>query len=62
MATNRQIGIGVVLLTAIGAATGLVVGILSLAPAVGAAVTGIVLGTALARGTLSAKLKGAGKK
>jgi hypothetical protein len=57
MATNRQIGTGIALMTAIGAATGLVVGILKVPPAVGAAVTGIILGTAVARGTLSAKLK-----
>ena len=58
MATNRQIGTGIVLITAIGAATGVVLGILHVTPAVGAAVVGIVLGTAIARGTLSAKLKG----
>jgi hypothetical protein len=58
MATNRQIGAGIVLMTAVGAATGVVLGILQITPAVGAAVTGIILGTAVARGALSAKLKG----
>jgi len=43
-------------MTAIGAATGLAIGILSLAPGVGVAATGIILGTAVSRGALSAKL------
>jgi uncharacterized membrane protein len=62
MPTNKSIGAGIALMTAIGAATGVVVGILKLTPAVGAAVIGIVLGTAVARGALSAKLKGTGTK
>ena len=56
MATDRQIGVGIILMTAIGAATGLAIGILSLAPGVGVAATGIILGTAVSRGALSAKL------
>jgi len=56
MSTNRQIGAGIVLMTAIGAAAGMVVGILPITPAVGVAVVGIVLGAAIARGGLSAKL------
>ena len=62
MATKRQIGAGNALMMAIGAAIGLVVGICRITPAVGAAVVGIVLGTAVARGALSDKLKGSKMK
>ena len=58
MTSERTIGVGIVLLMAIGAATGLVLGILHAPTAVGAAVTGIVLGTAIARGAVSRKFKG----
>lgn len=50
---NRKIGIVIVLSTAISAATGLILGILHIQPAVGTAVVGIVIGTAVARGAFS---------
>jgi len=61
VATNGQIGADIALMTAIGAASGVVVGILRLTPAVGAGVIGIVLGTAVARGALTAGLGGSRK-
>jgi len=53
MTPHKRIGAGIALVTAIGAATGVVVGILHLTPAVGAAVIGIVIGTGVARGMFS---------
>lgn len=61
MTANKQIGTGIILLTAIAAATGVVVGFVSVTPAVGVAVVGILIGTAVARGTLLAKLKGSNR-
>jgi len=50
MTQHKRI-VGIALITAIGAATGAVVGILHLTPAVSAAVIGIVIGTAVALST-----------
>jgi len=55
MTTNRTLGSVIALGAAIGAAAGVVVGFLNPRPAVGAAVIGIVLGTAVARGMFSTK-------
>jgi predicted RND superfamily exporter protein len=53
MTTQRKLGAAIALVTAIGAATGVVVGYLNITPAVGAAVIGIVIGTGVARGMFS---------
>ena len=53
MTTNRKIGTAVVLVAAMMAAIGVVVGFLSITSAVGLAVCGIVIGTGVARGTFS---------
>jgi len=53
MATNRKIGAAITLMTAIGAAVAVVVGLLSITSAVGLAVIGIVIGTGTSRGRFS---------
>ena len=53
MTTHRKLGAAIALVTAIGAATGVVVCYLNITPAVGAAVIGIVIGTGVARGMFS---------
>jgi len=53
MTANREIGTAVVLVAAIVAAIGVVVGFLSITSAVGLAVCGIFLGTGVARGSFS---------
>jgi hypothetical protein len=53
MTKNKRIGIAIILVPAIGAAIGVVVGYLSITTAVGLAVVGIVIGTAVARGRFS---------
>jgi hypothetical protein len=53
MTTNRKLGTAIVLVTAIGAAIGVIVGVLSITSAVGASVIGILIGTAVARGRFS---------
>jgi uncharacterized membrane protein YfcA len=53
MTINRKLGAAIVLVTAIGAAIGMIVGVLSITTAVGAAVIGILIGTAVARGMFS---------
>jgi hypothetical protein len=55
MTTNSKIGVAIVLVDALGAAIGLVVGFLSVTTAVGIAVVGIVIGTGVARGAFSTK-------
>jgi len=54
MTTNRKVGILIVLATAITAAVGLLTGFLSIQPAVGLAVVGIVIGSGVVRGAFSA--------
>ncbi len=53
MTTNRKLGAAIVLVPAIGAAIGVIVGVLSITTAVGVAVIGILIGTAVTRGRLS---------
>jgi hypothetical protein len=53
MTTNRKLGAAISLATAIGAATGVIVGFLNTHTAVGIAVIGIVIGTGVARGMFS---------
>ena len=53
MTTNRKLGSAIVLVTAIGAAIGVIVGVLSITSAVGVGVIGILIGTAVARGRFS---------
>ncbi|MGO9086899.1 MAG: hypothetical protein ACLQBK_16880 [Candidatus Sulfotelmatobacter sp.] len=53
MTSHRNLGIAIVLVPAIAAAVGVVVGFLSITSAVGLAVAGIVIGTAVARGRFS---------
>ena len=53
MTTNRKLGSAIVLVPAIGAATGVIVGVLSITTAVGVGVIGILIGTAVARGRFS---------
>jgi general stress protein CsbA len=53
MTTHRKIGVAVVLFTAMLAVAGLVMGYLSITIAVGIAVIGILIGTAVARGRFS---------
>ncbi len=53
MTTQRTLGSAIALVTAIGAATGVIVGYLNITPAVGAAVIGIVIGAGVARGMFS---------
>ena len=53
MANQKKIAAAVVLITAVIAAAGLLVGFLKIQPAVGLAVVGIVIGTGIARGAFS---------
>ncbi len=53
MTTNKKLGTAIVLVPAIGAAIGVIVGVLSITTAVGVAVIGILIGTAVARGRFS---------
>jgi len=61
MKAQRGIGAVIALATAIGAATGIVLGLFHVRSAVGAAVIGIVLGTAIARGMFSTAPQGTKK-
>jgi len=53
MTANRKLGTAIVLVTAIGAAIGVIGGSFNITLAVGAAVIGIIIGTAVARGRFS---------
>jgi hypothetical protein len=53
MTTHSKLGIAIILVTSVAAAIGVVVGFLSITSAVGLAVVGIVIGTAVARGRFS---------
>ena len=53
MTTNRKLGTAIVLVTAIGAAIGVIVGVFTITTAIGVAVIGILIGTAVARGRFS---------
>jgi len=53
MTSHRKLGTAIILVTAIAASIGVVVGFLSITSAVGLAVAGIVIGTAVARGRFS---------
>jgi len=53
MTRNRKLGTVITLVTAVGAALGVLAGYISITTAVGAAVIGIVIGTAVARGRFS---------
>ncbi|MGA2856092.1 MAG: hypothetical protein ABSE40_04445 [Candidatus Sulfotelmatobacter sp.] len=53
MTRNRKLGTAITLVTAVGAALGVLAGYISITTAVGAAVIGIVIGTAVARGRFS---------
>jgi len=58
MIANKKVAIVIVLGTTIMAAVGLLTGFLSVQPAVGLAVVGIVIGTGVARGAFSASPDG----
>ena len=53
MSTNNAIGAAIALVTATGAAIGLVLGYFNARPAVAATVMGIVIGTGVAKGWFS---------
>jgi hypothetical protein len=53
MTTQRKIGVAIILVTAIAATIGVVVGVLSITSAVGLAVIGILIGTGVTRGRFS---------
>ena len=53
MANQKKIAVAIVLITAVIAAAGLLVGFLEVQPAVGLTVVGIVIGTGVARGAFS---------
>jgi len=53
MTTNRKLGAAIVLVAAIGAAIGVIAGYFNITLAVGVAVIGILMGTAVARGRFS---------
>jgi hypothetical protein len=57
MTMHSKFGAAVALVTALGAASGLVVGYLNVRPAVGTAMIGIVIGTGIARGMFSTASK-----
>jgi hypothetical protein len=52
--TNRKLGAAIALVTAIVAAVGLLTSFLNVAPAIGLALAGIVIGTGVAGGAFSA--------
>jgi hypothetical protein len=52
--TNPKLGAAIALVSALGAAIGLLAGYLNVQPAVGVAVAGMVIGTGVARGAFSA--------
>ena len=56
MTTHRKLGIAIILIPAIVAAIGVVVGFVSITSAVGLAVVGLLIGTAVARGRFSTVL------
>ncbi len=53
MTTHRKLGIAIILIPAIIAAIGVVVGFLSITSAVGLAVVGLLIGTGVAQGRFS---------
>ncbi|MGA1986563.1 MAG: hypothetical protein ABSG72_09860 [Candidatus Sulfotelmatobacter sp.] len=53
MTTHRKLGIAIILVPALLAAIGVVMGILSITSAVGLAVVGLLIGTGVARGRFS---------
>jgi len=57
MTINRKIGIAIVLVSALAAAAGVITGYLSREVAVGIAVIGILIGSAMARGRFSNRPK-----
>lgn len=61
MTRNKKIGVAIVLVSAIMAASGLFTGYFSIQPAVGLAVAGLLIGTGVARGKFSA-VPGANKR
>ncbi len=56
MTAHRKLGVAIILVTAILAAIGAVAGFLGITSAVGLAVVGLLIGTAVARGRLSTVL------
>jgi hypothetical protein len=57
MTTHRKLGIAIILVPALLAAIGVVMGILSITSAVGLAVVGLLIGTGVARGRFSIRAR-----